>query len=178
MAMDASWDNSGMPASKKGMPTWAKVLMGCGILFVLAIGSCVGIATWGFHKVSTMGQAQWPTYVETVKKLQDPASTRALYEASPRLHKKYADADAFEQQVAEWRPGIQTPPDQMPSLTSSRVFSFQGKNKKIQVGDEKVGGDDHQSAAAGYKMGDGRFLVVAWEDQQVVEIQFERRDHR
>lgn len=186
MAMDASRDNSGLPPRKKGMPTWAKILMGCGILLVLAIGTCmglafvvgsgVGFAAWGFKKVSTLAQAQWPRYVETVKGLQDPASTKALYDANPGLHKRYSDADAFEQQVAEWRPAIQTPPDEMPSLTTGRVFSFQGRNTNMQFNGERHGGPNHLGATSGYRMDDGRFLVVAWEDGKIVEIQFERRD--
>lgn len=177
MAMDASWDNSGLPPQKKGMATWIKVLAGCGIVMVLLLGSCIGLAAWGIHKASSMGQAQWPTYVATVKALEDPASTKALYEANPDLQKRFPDADAFEQQVAEWRPAIQTPPDQMPSLTTGRVFSFQGHNAAIQLdGKERTQAKD--SAAAGYRMQDGRFLVVAWADGRIQEIQFERRERR
>ena len=175
MAMDASWDNSGLPPQKKGMPLWLKILGGCGILVVLLIGSCVGLAAWGFHKVATIGATQWPAYVATVKALEDPAGTKSVYEANPALQKRFSDEAAFEQQVAEWRPSIQTPPDQMPSITSGRVFSFVGRNHTVQINGESTHtGKD--GAAAGYKMDDGRFLVVVWEDQKIVEIQFERRD--
>lgn len=180
MAMDASWDNSGLPPQRKGMPTWLKVLAGCGILAVLAIGSCVGFAAWGVHKLSTMGQVQWPRYVETVKELQDPASTKALYEANPGLHKRYSDADAFEQQVAEWRPALQTPPDQMPSLTSGRAMAFEGRNHEVRFnsGSGEAPRENGKTSVAGYKMGDGRMFVVVWLNDQIVEIDFDHRNRR
>ncbi|HTL98936.1 MAG TPA: hypothetical protein VL181_09040 [Holophagaceae bacterium] len=178
MAMDASWDNSGLPPQKKGMPLWVKILGGCGLLVVLLIGSCVGFAAWGFHKVSTLGQSRWPSYVAAVKALEDPAGTKTLYEANPGLQKRFADEAAFEQQVAEWRPAIQTPPDQMPSLTTGRVFSFVGKNTHVQIGGGEHGDGRHEGGASGYKMNDGRFFVIAWEDGKIVDVAFERRDRR
>lgn len=171
---DSSWDNSGLPPQKKGMPLWVKILGGCGILVVLLIGSCVALGAWGFHKMSTMGAAQWPSYVATVKALEDPAATKALYEANPALQKRFSDEATFEQQIAEWRPAIQTPPEQMPSITTGRVFSFVGRNHTVQINGE-TSHAGKEGGATGYKMEDGRFLVVAWEDQKVVEIQFQRR---
>ena len=175
MAMDSSWDNSGLPPVKKGLPLWLKILGGCGLLVVLLLGSCVGLAAWGFHKASTLGAAQWPAYVATVKALEDPASTKSLYEANPALQKSYPDEAAFEQEVAAWRPAIQTPPDQMPSITTGRVFSFVGRNHTVEINGESVHAR-RNGGATGYKMDDGRFLVVAWEEQKIVAIQFERRD--
>lgn len=177
--MDSSWDNSGLPPRKQGMPTWLKVLAGCGIVAVLAIGSCVGFAAWSFHKVADLGKAQWPRYVETVKELQDPAGTKALYEANAGLHKRFPDADAFEQQVAEWRPAIQTPPDQMPSITSGRAMAFEGRNHTvhIQVGSGEAPDTSGKTSVAGYKMEDGRMLLIVWRNDQIAEIHFDRRDH-
>lgn len=170
--VDSSWDNSGLPPKKAGMPTWAKVLLGCGLVFLLLIGSCVGLAAWGFHKASTMGQAQWPRYIETVKALQDPAATRALYDANPALKHRYPDADAFEATVARWRPAIQTPPAQMPPLTSGRAVAFGGRSTRVENGNVS-----HENGGmAGYKMEDGRMLVVVWRDQQVAEIEFDKND--
>ncbi|HZU53914.1 MAG TPA: hypothetical protein VFF77_08460 [Holophagaceae bacterium] len=180
MALDASWDNSGLPPQRKGMPTWLKVLAGCGILMVLAIGSCVGFAAWGLHKVSDMGKAQWPRYVETVKELQDPASTKAVYEANPRLQKRFPDEAAFEQQVAEWRPALQTPPDEMPSITTGRAIAFEGRNHEVRfgAGSGEAPSDGRKTSMAGYKMKDGRMFVIVWQDDGIIEINFEHRDRR
>ena len=175
MAMDSSWDNSGLPPQKKGMPLWLKILGGCGIVAVLLIGSCVGLAAWGIHKVSSMGAVQWPSYVAAVKALEDPAGTKTLYEANPGLANQFPDEATFEKQVAEWRPALQTPPDQMPSLTSGRVFSFVGRNHTVQINGERHHSGS-EGGATGYKMDDGRMLVVVWEDKKIVEVHFERRD--
>ena len=180
MAMDASWDNSGLPPQKKGMSTWLKLLAGCGIVMVLLIGSCVAMAAYGLHKVADLGKAQWPRYVETVKELQDPATAKALYEANPALHKQFSDEDAFEQQVAEWRPAIQTPPAEMPSLTSGRVMAFEGRNHTVhvQLGSGEAPDTSGKTAVAGYKMDDGRMLVIVWRNDQIAEIAFDHRDRR
>jgi hypothetical protein len=180
MATDASWDNSGLPPQKKGMPTWLKVLAGCGILAVLAVGSCVGFAAWGLHKVADLGKAQWPRYVETVKELQDPATTKTLYEANPGLHKRFSDEDAFEQQVAEWRPALQTPPDQMPPLTSGRAMAFEGRKHsvRIQTGSGETTDLGGKTSMAGYKMNDGRMFVIVWRNDQIADIEFDKRNGR
>ncbi|HET6331449.1 MAG TPA: hypothetical protein VFF76_11735 [Holophagaceae bacterium] len=160
------------------MPTWLKLLAGCGILAVLAIGSCVGFAAWGLHKVSDMGKAQWPRYVETVRELQDPATTKSLYEASPGLHKHFSDADAFESQIAEWRPALQTPPDQMPSITSGRAMAFEGRNHTVHIGSGEAPDTEGKTSVAGYKMDDGRMFVIIWRNDQIVEIAFDSRNRR
>ncbi len=165
---DSSWDNSGLPPQKKGMPTWVKILGGCGIVFVLLLGSCVALGFYGVHKVSEMGKAHWPNYVATVKALQDPASTQALYEANPPLQKRYSDAAEFEKQVAEWRPSIQIPPAEMPSLTSGRAMAFEGRNR--QYGEASSA---RKTSVAGFKMEDGRMLVVVWVNDQIMDIRFD-----
>ncbi|MBS1784413.1 MAG: hypothetical protein JST24_03170 [Acidobacteria bacterium] len=168
MAMDSSWDNSGLPPQKKGMPLWVKILGGCGIVFVLLLGSCVALGFYGMRKVAEIGKAQWPRYVETVKALQDPASTQALYEANPPLQKRYSDAAEFEKQVAEWRSSIQTPPAEMPSFTTGRAMAFESRNRG--VGD---GGSTRKTSMAGYKMEDGRMLVVVWVNDQITGFRFD-----
>ena len=175
--MDSSWDNSGLPPQKKGMATWLKVLAGCGVLFLLALGGCA-LATYSCVRGATkMGESRWPAYVAAVKALEDPASTKTLYEANPGLQKRFQDEASFEKQVAEWRPAIQTPPDQMPPITSRRVFSFVGKNTRVQLGGGNHDEGDHEGGASGYKMNDGRFFVIAWEDGKIVDVAFERQDH-
>ena len=39
---DSDWDNSGLPPEKQGMSTWLKVLLGCGVFFLLATATCAG----------------------------------------------------------------------------------------------------------------------------------------
>lgn len=169
--VDASWDNgSHAVPTKAGMPLWGKIMLGCGLVAGLAIATCVGAIAWGFNKVSTVGKEQWPHYLDTVKALRSPAATKALYDANPRLKRQFLDSDAFEWQVAEWRPAIQQPPVAMPAITSGRAISFIGKDTRVG-GKESQG--HHGSAVTGYRMEDGRFLMIVWEDGQVIEIKFE-----
>ncbi|HJU82568.1 MAG TPA: hypothetical protein VJ600_00015 [Holophagaceae bacterium] len=169
--VDSSWDNSGLPPQRQGLPTWAKVLLGCGMVMALAIGGCVAAGIYGIRKVSEMGKAQWPAYVRTVKELQDPATTKALYDANPGLKRRFPDAGAFEAQISEWRPHIETPPAEMPPITSGKAISFQGRSS--QVNGEGVQRKD--GGVSGYRMGD-RMLVVVWEEGRIVDIQFEKRN--
>lgn len=162
---DVTWDNSGLPPQRKGLPTWAKVLLGCGVVFALAIGGCVAAGIWGFRKVAELGRAQWPAYVETVKQLQDPAATQALYEANPGLKGHYPDAEAFEARVASWRPRMEAPPAEMPAISSGRAISYIGTAAR-----------EGRSAVSGYRMGQ-EWLVVVWKNDRIEDIEFEKK-HR
>ena len=169
---DASWDNSGLPPQKKGMPLWVKILGGCGIVVVLLIGSCVALGAWGLHKVATMGKAQWPRYVETVKALESPEGAKTTYEANPGLQKRFSDEAAFEQQIAEWRPAIQDPPAEMPSLGSGKAFAFEGRGHHYGDGSSQ---GSVKTSVAGYKMQDGRMLAIVWREDKIVDIRFEQQ---
>ena len=49
---DSSWDNGGYgQPTKPGMPTWAKVMLGCGVAAVLAMGTCVGGGMYIAHRI-------------------------------------------------------------------------------------------------------------------------------
>jgi len=168
---DGSWDNGGhgVPA-KAGLPLWGKIALGCGIAFLVVLVTCVGAIAWGFNKVSSRSHEQWPLYVDTVKALKDPSATKVLYETNPRLKLQFSDSVTFENQVAEWRPALQTPPNAMPALTSGRIVSFVGKNTSFGNSDKK---GNHEGAVTAYKMDDGRFLAIVWEDGQMAEIRFD-----
>ncbi len=169
---DSSWDNSGLPPQRPGMPTWAKALLGCGVTVLLLIGSCVGFLAWRVNRASAEGSAQWPAFVEAVKALQDPASTRALYDSNPRLKGRFPDAEAFETKIAEWRPALQVPPLEKPPLTSGRAIAFGGKRTVFRGGRMSGGA----GIVTGYRMADGRMLVVLWEDGKMIDIQFNKKD--
>lgn len=177
MTTDASWDNSGLPPRSPGTPLWIKIAGGCGLILVLLIASFVGLGIWGFRKAAKGGEAQWPAYVQVVKQLQDPAGTRSLFEASPRLQRRYADEAAFEASVAPWRPSIQTPPDQMPSFLSRRAIAFRGHQNRYDSG-EGFHRSQEEASIVGYRMQDGRFLVAAWVGDQLDKLEFQHRDAR
>lgn len=169
---DASWDNSGLPPRKQGMPTWGKVLLGCGVLSLLFVGTCAAFLGWTVNRAANEGQVQWPAYVEAVKALQEPATTKALYEANPGLSREFTDAEAFEKQVAEWRPALQVPPRVKPPLTSGRAIAFGGKSTKFKDG--RVSRE--HGTVTGYRMEDGRMLIVSWQDGKILDIQLNKQN--
>jgi hypothetical protein len=167
---DGSWDNGGYgKPAKAGLPLWSKIAMGCGIVAILALGTCVAGVAWGLNKAATLGKSQWPTYVQTVQALKASDSTKALYEANPRLKREFPDAAAFEREVADWRPALQAPPEAMPSITTGRVVSFVGKDSQFGKGESQA---SQNVAVTAYRMDDGRFLSIVWANGQIEEIKF------
>jgi hypothetical protein len=153
---DASWDNSGLPPEKKGMPTWAKVLLGCGALFLLVMGSCVGGCVWignkakkdpeGFKK-TIMGFAikqirpSWEDFRRVVGQLHDDEGTKALYRAEPELAKEYQTEEAFLEAVRSWRPKLEALPEldekslERGHISIQRNFGEEHVSFRTQAGD-------------------------------------------
>ena len=129
---DGSWDNSGhgVPA-KAGMPTWTKVLLGCGIAFLIALVTCVGGIAYmanrvkkdpeGFKK-QVMGFAidklrpDWDDFCAVLEQLRTPEGSRALYAANPGLAKTWPTEKAFLVVAADWRKDLAPTPDLTPDM--------------------------------------------------------------
>ncbi|MDE3034116.1 MAG: hypothetical protein KGI56_10660 [Acidobacteriota bacterium] len=168
MAMDSSWDNSGLPPQKKGMPTWVKILGGCGIAAALLIGSCVGFAAWGFQKGKAIFQEQgsiaWTKLASYEKQLESDEGVQALYQANPGLARAYPTESDFLKAAQTWRPKLAPIPAQMPNVFQAikeRSFSF-----NIQKNNQ------HSRRSAGVRMGSGGgFLVATWENEELVDLE-------
>ncbi len=122
---DSNWDSPSAPvAPKTGLPLWGKILIGCGILVCLALGSCVAGAVWISHKAKqdpegvkrwAMGFAmdfvrpEWNDLRATFDQLRTEEGCKALYKAHPALAKQWPTLDEFLKEAAEWR-------DQVPEL--------------------------------------------------------------
>lgn len=145
---DSSWDNQGSSPQKAGWPTWAKVLLGCGLgcvgLFILTVGGCVGAGVWisrnpeGFErfvksKVQDLAREDWNRLRRTVELLQTPEGTRDLFEANPGLKAHHPDLQAFEAQVAIWRPLLKPVPEAIPDL-DSKAFHYQSNPGRTRIG--------------------------------------------
>src|SRR5512135_2234296 len=112
---DASWDNSGLPKKETGMPGWVKVLLGCGVAMLLAMGACVGFAAWGCRAMThSMETAEWGQLRQAVAQLQTDDGTRALYQANPGLAARYPDEAAFLKAAQQWRPRLEPLPERVP----------------------------------------------------------------
>ncbi len=126
---DSSWDNGGqgLPA-KTGLPTWGKVLLGCGVVSLLVLGTCVGgiayLAKGGGKKV--MGFAlnklgpEWEDLQAVVDQLRSPAGSRALYAANPDLAKTWPTEEAFLEAAATWRKDLPAHTELSPDLMQNQ----------------------------------------------------------
>ena len=163
MAMDASWDNSGLPPQKKGMATWVKVLAGCGIAAVLLFGSCVGLGVWGFQKGKTFFQEQgttaWNQLATYERQMETDEGVQALYQANPGLASAYPTEAEFLKSVQEWRPKLAPLPAQMPDLL--RAMREQSFTFNIQKS------NGHSRRTAGVRMDGGGFLIATWVDDKL-----------
>ena len=154
---DASWDNSGMPARKPGMPTWVKILLGCGLAMLVAMGGCVALATWGCHAMTqSMETEEWGQLRQAVAQLQTDDGARALYQANPGLAAAYPTEQAFLTAAQGWRPRLEPMPEHMPGLLTGRVsYSVQ-----IQGGFRRT--------ELGYRNGKGTWIASRWENGHLI----------
>lgn len=117
---DSSWDNGGQPTQRKqGMSIWAKLAMGCGVVFLLGLGTCVALGATCAHKMNqAMDGPEWGQLRNAVEQLQTDAGAKTLYDANPDLSKAYPSENAFIQAAQGWRPRLEALPLQKPSLMS------------------------------------------------------------
>ncbi|MBS1766302.1 MAG: hypothetical protein JST05_02725 [Acidobacteria bacterium] len=167
MAMDASWDNSGLPPQKKGMPLWAKLLAGCGIVMVLLIGSCVGLGVWGFKKGKAVFQAQgstaWTKLAAYEKQLETDEGVSELYRANPGLAHAYPTEADFLAAAQSWRPKLAPLPAQMPELLQAM------KDRSFSLNVRTV--NHVTTRSVGVRMGEGAFLSATWENESLVDLE-------
>ena len=113
---DSSWDNGGHGVPlKPGLPLWAKVAMGCGIAFLVALVTCVGGVAYVANKAKkdpegfknkVMGFAldkirpDWEDFRAVVDQLRTPEGCRALYAANPGLAKTRPTESDFLQSAS------------------------------------------------------------------------------
>ena len=125
------WDNSGLPPEKKGLSTWLKVGIGCGVAFLLATATCAGGCYWftkkvekdpeGFKQtvfgyVKQFMKDDWEELRAMVEQLGSDEGTKALYRSAPGLAGTYPTEDAFLAAAREWRPLLEPIPTEIPDL--------------------------------------------------------------
>lgn len=129
---DPSWDNGGYgQPTKVGMPTWAKVLLGCGVVAVLALATCVGGAVYIGHRLKNdpggfknkvMGIAidrmrpEWDDFRQVVEQLRTEQGCRALYAANPDLAATWPKEADFLAAAKAWQPDLPSAPELTPEV--------------------------------------------------------------
>lgn len=164
--MDSSWDNGGQGAAPRrgGWPAWAKVLMGCGIVLLLALGACVGGGYWiarqakqdpeGFKRgaLNLAVSAIRPEYdhgAGLVRQLLSEEGARALWRANPGIHAAHGDEAAFLKAAEGWRPHLHA----LPPLEADH----------LEKGRLDIQKDVFTGVRFGYRMEDGSKIRMAWD---------------
>ena len=159
---DASWDNSGMPPRKKGMPLWVKLLGGCGIVLVLILATCIGggilLVKKGGQAMQALTASQWSELRAAVDQMQTRDGAKAFYAAHPRLADQYPTEDAFLEAWSGWSSALTPLPAEPPALTSGRYSpSYQNNNgfKRVTIT---------------YTTETGHAIHAQWEDGELVSF--------
>jgi hypothetical protein len=125
--MDGSWDNGGAGApARSGWPTWAKVLLGCGVAVLLVLGACAGGTAWLVHKAKQDPEGftkqalafainqirpEWDAFRAAVALLGTDEGCRRLYRENPPLAQAHPTEEAFLAAAQAWRGSLEPLPD-------------------------------------------------------------------
>ncbi len=148
---DGSWDNGGVGVpTKTGLPTWGKVLLGCGITAVVVMVTCAGGLAYVANRVSKDPKAfeskvkgwvleqarpEWEDFRTVVAQLHTDAACRSLYAAQPALADTWPTEQAFLTAAARWRKDLAPVPDLTPDLLDGDGLQLKkGMGGKVTLG--------------------------------------------
>ncbi len=161
--------NEPAPPSRKGLPTWGKVAIGCGIAALLGLGACVVGGVYVFKKGKTMVADLTRKPMEQLSRLVRDAATpeglEAFYGAHPGLAQRYPDATAFRDamQNLETRVG--------PLPTEITDFVELAKSGQLQLNARNEGGKKGLSLT--YRNPGKQALISEWEEGRLVDLRVE-----
>lgn len=148
---DSSWDNGGhgVPA-KAGLPLWGKIALGCGVVFLVVLVTCVGGVAFLANKAkkdpegiknAVLGFAldkmkpEWDEFRAVIDQLRTPEGCRALYAANPDLAKSWATEAEFLAAAEGWRPNLAPTPELTPELMERQGLRIhRGSGGRLEVG--------------------------------------------
>ncbi|HJV22151.1 MAG TPA: hypothetical protein VJ570_05615 [Holophagaceae bacterium] len=158
---DSNWDSPAPAVPKPGMPLWGKILVGCGVLFLLVMGSCVALGIYaGKHPekiknaVGGWGMSflkpEWDDLRATVEALRTEEGGKALYTANPALAKQWATQEDFLKEAREWR-------EQLPELPAELTVDLL-EHQDLSLNNQ-FGGEMHVI----YRKKGGLRIELAWD---------------
>jgi len=150
-----------VPPPRRGLSNAAKWAIGCGVLAVLGLGTCVGGLALLGHKAASLGSSEWTDLRTVANDLGTDAGATAQYANHPGLAEAYPTAQDFLDETRQWRPSLEPLPEQMPSLLSG----------KISVKSSSVNG--RSSFILSYRLASGRSLVGTWHNATLSNLQLE-----
>ncbi len=163
---DTSWDNSGAPAPRKGMSTWAKFGIGCGTVMLLLLGTCVAGGYFVYRRGTNAIDQAWIELRAKASSLQTVDGTRNLYRANPGLAQHYATEEEFLEAVQEWRAKMVDIPVERPSL---KTLFHEKRGMEMQA--NRVNG--HDTIHVKYPYPNGASLLMDTEDGKLVDLRVE-----
>ncbi|MDP2875716.1 MAG: hypothetical protein Q8O00_05990 [Holophaga sp.] len=175
---EGHWDSEA-PAAKKGLPTWAKIVLGCcggcALIFVVIMASCVGlirsISKNGVPAVidKAVGSAfldkAWMEMANTVKSLSTAQGTKDLYRTNPGLSETFATEEDFLAAAEEWRPRLGEFPAQRPQLGDLIRDQKSGGRFQINTNNSRTRID--------YQIPKGGMLYLELESGKLVDVRVE-----
>jgi len=175
---DSNWNTYREEPERKGIPTWGKVIIGCGVVFLLLMGSCVGFAYWAAHsgkdtlknfvaeKVDKALEKPWGMLTTVIDAIQTDEGAAILYRDNPGLTADYPSEADFLKSAATWRAKVGDLPRTPPSIFT------EGKNDDFRLSSRNGrGGSIADSFEISYKIPNETRIRLHWEDNKLVEIE-------
>lgn len=127
--MDNSWDN-GEPPLLKGSWKYGEHLFTISVVATCFLVVCTIAALWFSHNQATVIQvererakADWAAASLIVEAIQTEAGTKLLYQANPKLSRRFKSEMEFLEFVAKCRPSLDSLPKEVP-LPTEENFGY------------------------------------------------------
>jgi len=174
---DSNWNSDSEAPVKRVIPAWAKFFIGCGVVMLALIVSCVGFTYWAAttgkmteflaEKVNVALEKPWGMLIAVSDAIQNDSDASRLYRENPALVSDYPTEEIFLKNVAVWRTKLVDLPRNPPS------FDVLDKND-FYIGTGRVsGGKTGKMFEIRYKISDGTRIHLCWEDDKIVELKIQ-----
>ncbi len=163
-----TWNTPAERPARKGMPTWGKVLLGCGIVSALAMGACVVGSVYVYKKGKTViAEATREPMRELSLFVQEssPEALGAFYASHPGLAKRYPDVNAFTESMKDLTTRVG------PIPTEITDFMTLLKERRLEMNAHKENGVKGMTLK--YRNPGKESLVGVWEGGKLVDLKVE-----
>lgn len=164
-----TWNTPAEPLARKGLPTWAKVLLGCGILAALAMGACVVGGAYVLRKsrtvITEMTRQPMQELAGLVRDAATPEALQRFYQDHPALSKRYPDAASFAAAMKELGTRVGPLPSEI------QDFMTLMKEQRLELKAHKDNGV--KGLTLKYRNPGKETLVGEWEAGKLVDLRVE-----
>jgi hypothetical protein len=139
------------------------VSLGCGIAFLLVVGSLAAGAFVVHQKGVAVMDRTWKELRTTTERLKTVESTKALYRTNPGLSETYATEGEFLKVVESWRPRLGDVPEGRPTLEAMLK-----DQQMVQV--HKNRSDGHETVRMKFKFASGAVLEMETDQGKLTNL--------